>query len=219
MAIASSGQVCFSQLQSEFGGSDPICLSEYYRNGSYVPGTETVSTAANEVYLPLISPYPNDPSNLVGDFAASFTTEFDGSKWQAIVIWAAAPLYAFLVPIGSPEFPASLTFPGQLMWFLSTGFIFNSEPTSFTSRGFIGNGLPETSCTYYRGSRKPEIFPGAETSGGTAARGSFQNAIYIDYEGVRYPSGVTSSSTTNINTGVPTSGQVCLSNFRGAYKP
>lgn len=37
MAIPSSGAVSFSTIQTEFGGSNPISLSEYYAGGSYVP--------------------------------------------------------------------------------------------------------------------------------------------------------------------------------------
>lgn len=37
MAIPTQGSVSFSQLQSEFGGSNPISFSEYYRGGSNVP--------------------------------------------------------------------------------------------------------------------------------------------------------------------------------------
>jgi hypothetical protein len=36
MPLQTSGAISLSQIQSEFGGSNPISLSEYYRNGSYV---------------------------------------------------------------------------------------------------------------------------------------------------------------------------------------
>jgi len=36
MALVSSGQIKFSQIQAEFGGSHPISISEYKRNGTYV---------------------------------------------------------------------------------------------------------------------------------------------------------------------------------------
>lgn len=36
MSLPSSGPLSFSQIQSQFGGSNPISLSEYYRGGSYV---------------------------------------------------------------------------------------------------------------------------------------------------------------------------------------
>ena len=39
MALQTSGAISFSQMQTEFGGANPIALSEYYKNGSYVPST------------------------------------------------------------------------------------------------------------------------------------------------------------------------------------
>ena len=41
MALQSSGLIRLSQIQTEFGGSDPISLTEYYRNGSYVTSNNT----------------------------------------------------------------------------------------------------------------------------------------------------------------------------------
>jgi len=38
MALQSSGAISFSDLQTEFGGSPPISLSEYYRNAGFVGG-------------------------------------------------------------------------------------------------------------------------------------------------------------------------------------
>jgi hypothetical protein len=37
MALQTSGAIALSNIQSEFGGANPISLSEYYRNGAYVP--------------------------------------------------------------------------------------------------------------------------------------------------------------------------------------
>jgi hypothetical protein len=37
MAIPASGTLTFAQIQTEFGGSNPIGLNEYYRGGAYVP--------------------------------------------------------------------------------------------------------------------------------------------------------------------------------------
>ena len=39
MALHTSGAISLSQVQGEFGGSNPISMSEYYRGGSYVPTT------------------------------------------------------------------------------------------------------------------------------------------------------------------------------------
>lgn len=37
MALQTSGAISLSDIQTEFGGSNPISLSEYYAGGSYVP--------------------------------------------------------------------------------------------------------------------------------------------------------------------------------------
>jgi len=37
MAIQTSGAITLSDIQTEFGGSNPVSLSEYYAGGSYVP--------------------------------------------------------------------------------------------------------------------------------------------------------------------------------------
>ena len=39
MALQTSGAIKLSQVQSEFGGSHPISMSEYYQGGAYVPTT------------------------------------------------------------------------------------------------------------------------------------------------------------------------------------
>jgi len=36
MTLQSSGAISFSQIQTEFGGSNPISISEYYRGGDNV---------------------------------------------------------------------------------------------------------------------------------------------------------------------------------------
>ena len=44
MALQTSGQITLSQVQSEFGGSNPIHLTEYYRNNGLVPSTISTTT-------------------------------------------------------------------------------------------------------------------------------------------------------------------------------
>ena len=46
MAIQASGAVSLSNIQTEFGGSNPISMSEYYRSGTYIPsGATSVPTS------------------------------------------------------------------------------------------------------------------------------------------------------------------------------
>ena len=41
MALQGSGPISLNDIQTEFGGSNPIGLSEYYRGGSYTTGNNT----------------------------------------------------------------------------------------------------------------------------------------------------------------------------------
>ena len=43
MTLPNSGSLAFSQIQGEFGGSNPIGLNEYYRGGSLVPSHANTS--------------------------------------------------------------------------------------------------------------------------------------------------------------------------------
>ena len=41
MTLPASGPLSINQIQTEFGGTNPAALSEYYRNGGLVPDTPT----------------------------------------------------------------------------------------------------------------------------------------------------------------------------------
>lgn len=45
-ALPGSGAISFSMIQTEFGGSNPISFSEYYRNGGLVPTNGTTGSIA-----------------------------------------------------------------------------------------------------------------------------------------------------------------------------
>lgn len=49
MALQSSGAISLSDIQTEFGGSNPISLSEYYRGGSYVTSNNTNVPTSGEI--------------------------------------------------------------------------------------------------------------------------------------------------------------------------
>lgn len=46
MTLPSSGPLSFADIQTEFGGSNPISLSEYYAGGAYVPAGTTGTNGA-----------------------------------------------------------------------------------------------------------------------------------------------------------------------------
>lgn len=50
MTIQTTGQISLSDLQIEFGGNDPISLSEYYRGGSFVKTDAPIGSASFQSY-------------------------------------------------------------------------------------------------------------------------------------------------------------------------
>ncbi len=59
MALPASGALSLSDLQSEFGGSNPISLGEYYKGSSLVPATLSYlnySTGISGAYVPASVP-------------------------------------------------------------------------------------------------------------------------------------------------------------------
>jgi len=53
--MPASGAISFLQLQNEFGGANPISISEYYR-GALVPATNTTTVAQYVTYYSATSP-------------------------------------------------------------------------------------------------------------------------------------------------------------------
>ena len=51
MALQGSGAIKLSEIQTEFGGSNPISISEYYRNGTYVPSNNTDVPTSGEISM------------------------------------------------------------------------------------------------------------------------------------------------------------------------
>ena len=51
MALQTSGAISLSEVQSEFTGSNPISLSEYYRSGAYVPSGATAIPASGAIAI------------------------------------------------------------------------------------------------------------------------------------------------------------------------
>lgn len=56
MTLPSSGTISIGDLRTEFSGPTPSSLSDYYRNGGYVPTTGTVREPATGYNFSLSSP-------------------------------------------------------------------------------------------------------------------------------------------------------------------
>lgn len=51
MALQSSGAITLANIQTEFGGSNPISLNEYYRGGGYVPSSVSAVPASGTISI------------------------------------------------------------------------------------------------------------------------------------------------------------------------
>lgn len=51
MTVQATGAISLANIQTEFGGSNPIGLSEYYRGGSYVPSNVTAVPTSGAISL------------------------------------------------------------------------------------------------------------------------------------------------------------------------
>lgn len=82
MTLQSSGAISFADLQTEFGGSNPIGINEYYKDGAYVPSTITADATASNL-------------SIVGSYAtrSGYTTApriMDGSNLYYHNMWTDA---------------------------------------------------------------------------------------------------------------------------------
>lgn len=77
MAMPSSGAINFGQLQTEFGGSNPIGINEYYRSGTYVPPLTANASVPTSGAISMSNFYSATVST---DMDASYTAESVGVK-------------------------------------------------------------------------------------------------------------------------------------------
>lgn len=78
MVLQSSGAITLAQIQTEFGGSNPININEYYRGGANVPDTAANSSIPTSGTITFSDFYGGDATlpTPTGTFsAANFTTQ------------------------------------------------------------------------------------------------------------------------------------------------
>lgn len=157
MALQTSGPISLLDLQNEFGGSNPISISEYYRGGGLVPATTTTTTyepgpGTSNYYYSLTSP-------LYG------WVEDEYFPYTVYIYWNDAVITSF-----------TQSYQGEISVDTYGGWTYVRFSTPTDTNVNIGDG---TTYSVYQIRRQQ-------------------------------------STTTDINTSVPTSGTISLSNFYGA---
>jgi hypothetical protein len=82
MALQTSGSISLEDIESEFGGGNPISIGDYYRGGSYVPASITTSTVLRE---------PSSGENYIGSNTS--WRLMSGAYNRTIVFWGGQQIY------------------------------------------------------------------------------------------------------------------------------
>lgn len=105
MPLPSSGPITLAQIQSEFGGSNPIGLNEYYRGGGLVPAWSGTTNVPSSGAIRLSNfygarPYP---TQAVYKVTGSFTANIGSSGIPKFATLVAARFSASSTSIGAPS--------------------------------------------------------------------------------------------------------------------
>ena len=178
MGLQTSGSISISELVSEFGGSAPHSLSEYYRGGANVPTTITTGVPQGN--------FTAYQGNVTGATGATGTVTSVNYFWKVQLFSSSVVWNGVSKPNTNPiEVSAGLFGPHTQTLFLSNdGFEYQRGPS-------IG------------------LFQVPATSPGFV----FNANLYQ----VRRRQAATETSTT-VNTDIPSSGQVSLTDFYGGRK-
>ena len=109
MAISSSGAVSFANVQTEYGGSNPISLNEYYNGGSLVEANTSSTANSSTIAQNFIT---------VGSGKSSYTEQFNG--------WAHSSLFASGQPYTQFSSPGTQTQSGTIAKFTGADLTGNS---------------------------------------------------------------------------------------------
>lgn len=201
MAVTSSGAISFSSLASEFGGSTPHSLSEYYRNAGEVPSS--VSRDA-------------DAANLSG----SVSDVRGGSYTTAPVINSGGVLYkharwADNGGTGTGDVSFTLNLAGTYTYYF--GYYVQNATRTSNHKLYVDGTLVED-CDLTAGNSSTSKTGTFSCSAGSTIRitCSWQSAGWASSNAT-----IGGTTTTNddisvtVNSGVPTSGAVSLGDFYG----
>lgn len=120
--------ISFSELQTFYGGSDPISLSEYYRNGSLVPGDQVTAQSNTS----------GTADQTVGQFSVDVTTTstFSGSISVANVLSVTVTAATAYISFANRHRDAD----GGSSTVVNDLYINGSFNRSFTTEDSTGNG-------------------------------------------------------------------------------
>jgi len=152
MALPSSGSISFSAIQTEFGGTNPISLSEYYRAGSFVadgiPANLNISTSGqisvNQFYGAL-KPYVFNATIASNTNNYNVNTAATSAGWNGVT-----PLLANITVNSGVTVSATVTTTAAM----TVGVMPAGSIVNITNNGVI-TGLSGTRGTFRNANGKP----------------------------------------------------------------
>ena len=157
MVLQSSGTITLAQIQTEFGGSNPASLSEYYRGGSYVPNTSANSSIPTSGTISFSQFYGGNGAATSGTFSPSGPLYRDNAALNTVYSSANRTVNVVNGPINISANS------GALIRNVSIGGSFSAGPISF-SNGQVLAHRRTSSSSYSAG-----LFAYANMAGSSSA--------------------------------------------------
>lgn len=209
MTLPASGTLSFSQIQTEFGGSNPISFSEYYKNGSNVPSTVSEAVTASS----LTGSYaPNARYPAIGGYDPQINTF---SRLYTHALWGDNG------SVGSMDMTFNVSKTGTYNYYFGW-FIQNSNAASGNTYFYANGSLIATHNNAGSNNNTVSVTGTLSLSAGQAIRvrndgfpsaGWSAHTVYIG--GSSYNN---SSVDIAVNANIPTSGVLSISDYYGGRK-
>ena len=190
MVLQSTGPISFTQIQTEFGGSNPISLTEYYTNasGGYTTGVSglpaigsVINTAGFLGKAKTVSSYITSTSGLVGYYTGE---SWNGTQWTDL----SGSGNNVVTKTGTIN---SATYPGT-----THTYIYGNTAAKLT---FPSTILPPTYTLFYvakyNGTSQGRIFTGPNTVP------NWLSGFWMAKTGLAYHNNWLTQSSTNIHSG------------------
>ena len=138
MTLQSSGAISLANIQTEFGGSNPIGLSEYYRNGNYVPSSATTIPTSGTIQL----------DDFYGSEAAVvLTISTNATNYNILTAAVAAGFNNSVGGVIHLTINSGVTVSGSSAAAIVTGALHASTTLTITNNGTVSGYTGATSTT------------------------------------------------------------------------
>ena len=200
MAVTSSGAISFSDLASEFGGSTPHSLSEYYRN------QEVPSTVVRDVNASSLSGSVSDVRG--GSYTTSPRINTNGRLYTH-VRWADNG------GVGTGDISFNVNKTGTYTYYF--GYYIQNATSTSNHKLYVDGSLVEN-CDLTAGNNTSSKTGTFSASNGSTIRVtcSWNSAGWASSSvKIGGSSADNDDISVSVNSGVPTSGSVSLADFYG----